>query len=90
MCIENYLTVSVDSISISRRCEKQKCTRLEADILFIFFWLNKWKISSLKIGIVNNELFRGDIKSTYNEFGTCGEMWENAIEVGTKSWFCQN
>ena len=48
------------------------------------------KISSLKLGIVNNELFRGDIKSYYNEFGTCGEMWENAIDVATKSWFCQN
>ena len=48
------------------------------------------KISSLKIGIVNNDLFRGDIKSYYNEFGTCGEMWENAVDVGTKTWFCQN
>ena len=32
------------------------------------------KLSSLKSGIVNNELFRGDIKSICNEFGTFGEM----------------
>ena len=57
-----------------RRCEKEKCTRKEIDVLFIFVWLIIWKLSSLKCAIVNNELFRGDIKSIYNESGTFDEM----------------